>query len=151
NGWGTAGGFYGPVSRSVSNGTYSVVISADTFPIIYATGYVAVPSIPANLTRVVRVATTNLALFSTVLATKYDINFAGNGIATDSFNSSNPAQSDNGRYPYLYPARTSTNGDIASIQGFVNVANGNVKGTLYLGPTATDSISGNGIVTGGVS
>ncbi|HTL58494.1 MAG TPA: hypothetical protein VL361_22595 [Candidatus Limnocylindrales bacterium] len=152
NGWGAAvDGLYGPISRSLSNGTYSVVISADIFPIIYATGYVAVPSIPANLTRVVRVTTTNMPLFTTVLAAKYDINFTGNGISTDSFNSSNPNQSDNGRYPVLYPSRASTNGDVASVQGLINVGNGNINGTLYLGPTATDTIGGNGIVTGGVS
>src|SRR6185369_3426506 len=94
----------------------------------------------------------NMPLFTTVLAAKYNINFTGNGITTDSFNSSNPAQSDNGRYPIGFnPPRTSTNGDVASVQGLVNVGNGNINGTLYLGPIATDTIGGNGIVTGGIS
>ena len=152
NGWGAAvGGLYGPVTRTGTNTSYSVVISDDTFPVLSATGYVAVPSIPATIARTLRVGTTNVPLYSAVLAAKFNINLAGNGITTDSFNSSNPAQSDNGRYPYLYPSRISTNGDVASVQGLVNVANGNINGTLYLGPTATDTIGSNGAVTGGVS
>jgi hypothetical protein len=153
NGWGApVGGFYGPMSRSLANGTYSVVFSADPFPVLYATGYVAVPSIPANLTRVVRVTTTNAPLFSAVLAAKYNINMGGNGMFTDSFNSLLQSESDNGRYPIGFtPPRTSTNGDVASFGGLVNVANANINGQLLLGPTATDSISGNGQVTGGVT
>jgi hypothetical protein len=153
NGWGAAaGGFYGPMSRTMTNGTYSVVITTDPFPILYATGYVAVPSIPANLTRVVRVTTTNAPLFSAVLAAKYNIDMGGNTMFTDSFNSSNPNQSENGRYPVDYlTTRTSTNGDVASVQGLVNVANANINGQLLLGPTASDSISKNGAVTGGVT
>jgi hypothetical protein len=153
NGLGAAnGGFYGPMSRSLTNGTYSVVFSADPFPVLYATGYVAVPSIPANLARVIRVTTTNAPLFSAVLAAKYNINMGGNGMFTDSFNSLIPTESDNGRYPIGFtPPRTSTNGDVASFGGLVNVANSSINGQLLLGPTATDSISSNGQVTGGVT
>jgi len=152
NGWGAAaGGFYGPMSRSLSNGTYSVVISTDPFPILYSTGYVAVPSIPANLMRVVRVTTTNAPLFSAVLAAQYNIKLGGNTMFTDSFNSSNTNQSDNGRYPLNYPNRTSTNGDVASLLGLVNVGNATVNGTLLLGPTASDNIGPNGVVTGGIT
>src|SRR5436190_769640 len=152
DGWGAAvGGFYGPISRSLSNGTYSVVISTDPFPILYATGYVSVPSISADLKRVVRVTTTNAALFSAVLAAKYNINLGGNGMFTDSFNSSFISQSDNGRYPVNDLSKTSTNGDVASFEGLVNVANTDIKGQLLLGPTAGYSVSANGSVTGGVT
>ena len=153
NGWGAAvGGFYGPMSRALSNGTYGVVISSDTFPVLYATGYVAVPSIPANLTRVLRVTTTNAPLFSAVLAARYNINMGGNSMFTDSFNSSNPNLSENGRYPVDYlTTRTSTNGDVASFEGLVNVANTDIKGQLLLGPTASDTVGANGVVTGGVT
>jgi hypothetical protein len=152
NGWGAAvGGFYGPMSRSLSNGTYSVVISADPFPILYATGYVAVPSIPANLVRVVRVTTTNAPLFSAVLAARYTINLGGNSMFTDSFNSLLASESDNGRYPVNDLSKTSTNGDVASFEGLVNVANTTINGQLLLGPTASDSISANGKITGGIT
>jgi hypothetical protein len=152
NGWGAAaGGFYGPMSRTLSNGTYSVVITTDPFPILYATGYVAVPSIPANLTRVVRVTTTNAPLFSAVLAAKYNISLGGNSMFTDSFNSLIAAQSENGRYPVDYPSRTSTNGDVASFGGLVNVANTSINGQLLLGPTASDYLGPSGVVTGGIT
>src|SRR5690242_10869210 len=45
NGWGaSAAGLYGPVARTFSSGSYSVVFTTDTFPIIYSTGYVTVPA-----------------------------------------------------------------------------------------------------------
>ena len=149
NGWGgPANNFYGPVTRALPNGSYGVVISADTFPILYATGYVTIPSLETTVARTLRVGTTNSALFSAVLACKYNIDLAGNGITTDSFNSTNVNQSTAGRYD---PAKASTNGDIASVMGFVNVANANINGTLYLGPTASDTIGSMGVVTGGIS
>jgi hypothetical protein len=149
NGWGgPSGGVYGPVSRTMGTGSYSVLLTADTFPIIYATGYVTVPSLSATLSRTVKVTTTNAPLFSVGLVGINGIVFSGNNVATDSFNSANTNFSTNGQYD---PAKASTNGDIASVFGIVNVGNGNVNGKVYLGPTATNSISQNGIVTGGVA
>jgi len=152
NGWGTSGGgFYGPVARTLPNGSYGAVISSDTFPFLYATGYVSVPSIPAIISRTLRVGTTNAPLFSAVLAAKHNINMGGNNIFTDSFNSANTNQSDNGRYPFLYPSRASTNGDVASVSGLVNVGNSDINGQLLLGPTGSDNVSSNGKVTGGIT
>ncbi len=152
NGWGTAaGGLYGPMTRNVTGGSYSVVYTDDPFPIIYATGHVAVASIPATLTRTLRVGTTNAPLFTVPMAAKENIDFKGNGVFTDSFNSSLPSLSQNGRYPVPYdPAKTSTNGTIASEWGVVNVNGGTVHGDLLLGPTATDSVKNGGVVTGSV-
>ena len=147
NGWGAAaGGFYGPVMRSLSAGSYSTVISTDTFPIIYSTGYVAIPSIGSTVSRVVRVATTTTPLFSVAMAAEGNINFNGNGVTTDSFNSALTNLSTNGRYD---PTKTSTNGDIASVGGIVNVGNGNVNGSVLLGPTASDALKNNGVISGG--
>src|SRR5579859_1347836 len=43
NGWGNpVQGIYGPVSRSLNGGTYSVCYTADTWPVVYSTGYVTV-------------------------------------------------------------------------------------------------------------
>jgi len=150
NGWGApVGNLYGPVSRTLTNvGSYSVVFTTDPFPIIYSTGYVSVPYLSSTIARPVRVETTNTPLFSAAIVAKYDINLAGNGVATDSFNSANPSLSTAGRYD---SSKASTNGDIASVMGIINVANGDVKGTVLLGPTATDSVSANGVITGGVS
>ena len=151
NGWGrTRFGACGPMVRNLNSGSYGVVFTDDRFPIIYSTGYVSVPSIPAKLKRIIRVETTNAPLFTVAMAARYNIDFLGNGVSTDSFDSANPAFSNNGRYPVGDPTRTSTNGDVASIQGILNVGNGNVNGAVLLGPTATDTIGSRGQVSGGV-
>jgi hypothetical protein len=96
----------------------------------------------------VRVTTTNAPLFSAALVGIYGINFSGNGVGSDSFNSTKTNLSTNGQYDQ---SKASTNGDVASVFGIINVANGDVKGTVYLGPTATNQLSKNGTITGGVS
>lgn len=146
NGWGApVNGLYGPVTRALSNSTYSVVYTTDTYPIIYSTGLVSVASLSANLTRVLRITTTNAPLFTAALVAINNINLAGNGVTVNSFNSADPNLSTNGRYD---SSKTSTNGDVASVNGIVNVANAQVYGDVLLGPTGTDSISANGLVTG---
>lgn len=150
NGWGSpSGGLYGPMTRSLPvGGAYGVVYTTNPFPILYSTGYVSIPYLGATLSRVVRVTTTNAPLFNVAMAAKLNIDFKGNGIATDSFNSALPTLSSNGMY---VSTMTSTNGDVASIGGIVNVGNGSVNGSVLLGPTASDSILANGTITGGVS
>src|SRR5947209_7245328 len=65
NDWGSpSDGFYGPKTRTLSGGSYSVTYTTNQFPIIYSTGYVTVPLSSTILKRVVRVATTNVPLFS---------------------------------------------------------------------------------------
>ncbi|HEV2393409.1 MAG TPA: hypothetical protein VG146_13740 [Verrucomicrobiae bacterium] len=148
NGWGQpSGGIYGPMSRALSSGSYSVEYTTDSCPVIYSTGYVAVASLAATLSRTLLVTTTNIPLFTVAMAAKYNINFNGNGVNTDSFNSANTNLSTGGLYD---PAKTSTNGDIASSEGIINVNNGNVNGNVYLSPTGTNSISKNGTITGDV-
>jgi hypothetical protein len=148
NGWGAAsGGLYGPISRSLSSGSYSAVFTTDTNPVIYATGYVTIPALSTTLKRVLRVGTSTAPLFSVAMGSRNGIDLKGNNVSTDSFNSALAALSTNGKFD---PSKTSTNGDIASIAGLVNVGNANVTGSLNLGPTATDSVSKNGFVQGGV-
>jgi hypothetical protein len=149
NGWGgPSGGVYGPVSRTVATGSsYSVLLTADTFPIIYATGYVTVPSLSATLSRAVRATTTNASLFTVGLVGIYGINFGGSGTGTDSYNSANANLSTAGQYD---PTKASTNGGVASVTGILDAANATIKGNVYLGPTATNTIN-NGTVSGGVS
>jgi hypothetical protein len=149
NGWGApSGNLYGPVSRTLSSGSYSVVFTTDTYPTIYSTGYVTVPALSATLTRVLKVTTTNAPLFSVPAGARNGIDLRGNNVDTDSFNSALTNLSTDGRYD---AAKTSTNGDLASIAGIVNVGNANINGSVLLGPTASDSILANGSVTGGTS
>jgi hypothetical protein len=149
NGWGApSGGLYGPVARTLSSGSYSVTFTTATNPVIYATGYVTIPAFSATIQRVLRVGTIMAPLFPVALASKNGIDLKGNTISTDSFNSALGTMSTNGKYD---PTKTSTNGDIASIAGIVNVGNANVNGSVSLGPTATDSIQKNGYVLDGVT
>jgi hypothetical protein len=151
NGWGAPNsGIYGPASRTLTNyGSYSVVYTTDPNPIIYSTGYVSVASIPATLTRVVRVTTVNGSLFRGALETKYNLDLKGSNVQTDSFNSMNVMLSTFGLYD---PTKTSTNGDIASVLGVVNVGNDTVNGSVLLGPTASASaLKASGVITGGVT
>lgn len=143
NGWGApSGGVYGPVSRSLTNASYSVVFTDATFPIIYSTGYVTLPDLSATLARVVRIATTNVPLYNVGLAARSGISMNGNGVSVDSFDSSNPALSTNGRYD---PAKTSTNGTVALVSGSLSVGNHSISGNLMLGPTATYAGSPNSV------
>src|SRR6267378_2019060 len=146
NGWGSpAHGVYGPISRNLTNSSYSVLFTDVTFPVIYSTGYVTVPNLSVTLSRVVRVATTNVPLFNVSLAARTNITLSGNGVSTDSFDSSSTNLSTNGRYD---PSKTSTNGDIAVLYGTAKLGNHNINGDLYLGPTANvngsrNQVSGN--------
>lgn len=149
NGWGApSGGLYGPMSRSLSNGSYSVVFSTESSPTIYSTGYVTVPALSARLTRTLKVTTQTFPLFTAAMSVLLNINLNGNGVTTDSFDSTNPNLSTNGRYD---PLKVSTNGTIASLQGIVNIGNANIHGTVYLGPTATSTMNANAMVTGGIT
>ncbi len=149
NGWGApSGGLYGPMTRTLSNGWYSVLYTSDTFPVLYATGYVSIPSLSATLSRAIQVTTTNVPLFAVAMAAIGDINMNGNNLVTDSFDSSSTNLSNNGLYS---SSKASTNGDVASVAGIVNVGNANINGMVLLGPTATNTIKNNGVITGGVT
>lgn len=147
NGWGSpAGGFYGPISRTITNNqSYSVVFSTGNWPTIYSTGYVRLPDISATLKRVIAVATTNVPLFNFALAARTNITMHGNGLSVNSFDSSSTNLSTNGRYD---SSKTSTNGDVGVLYGNLDPGNHNIAGDVYLGPTA--SLSSTGSISGSI-
>jgi hypothetical protein len=147
NGWGGAGAVFGPQTRAISNGKYSVVVVGTAIPAIYSTGYVSAPITGTVLKRTIKVTTQVLPLFNVGLGAVGNINMNGNSMATDSWNSHSAALSDNGVYD---PTRTSTNGDVASEQGIVNIGQHKIDGNLYLGPTAT-YVSGTNQVLGTIN
>jgi hypothetical protein len=136
-------GLYKAAPRILTNGaSYQVAISADSSPTIYSTGYVSVPSLHATFTRVLRVTTTNVSLFSAGLAVKSNIVVhaaSQNGIFADSFDSADQYHSSNGAYPFGISSATKANGDIASLFGSVNIGNNQIQGELWLGPSAIGS------------
>lgn len=149
NGWALANGYYVLPKRKLDEGEYVVMFSDINFPKIYSTGYVAVPSLKAGvLQRSIELCTTNAPLFTAAMAARYNIDLKGNGVMTDSFNSMNPAFSTNGTY---WPAYASTNGDVASIGGLVNVGNADINGAVLLGPTAANTIGSQGSILNGVN
>lgn len=134
NSWTPSGTNYGPQNRTLSNGRYSVLIAGGPTPTIYSTGYITAP-ISANVfSRTIRVTTQVLPLFNVALGAVGSINMNGNSMATDSWNSMTTNLSNGGVYD---SSKISTNGDVASVQGIVNIGQHTIDGNLYLGPTAT--------------
>ena len=140
NNWPQSGNSYGPVSRTLMGGSYSVLLVGVTNPVIYSTGYTTVPITGDVISRAVKVKTSQIqSVFNVAFAAVNLIQLNGSGIASDSWNSHNPAMSTNGQYD---PSKTSTNGNVASVQGAVDLGNHIINGSLYLGPTATYNNSG---------
>jgi hypothetical protein len=76
----------------------------------------------------------SVPLLKYAIGTQGNIGLNGNGLSTDSFDSSDTNFSTGGQYD---PAKAGTNGDVASIGGIVNIGNHQIGGDLHLGPTAT--------------
>ena len=143
NSWGASGGVYGPMAHNLIGGNYSVAIVGAATPAVYSTGYATVPISGDKISRRVKVTALKLGLINVALAAKHNIDFGGNGIATDSWNSHDPNLNTGGHYD---PSKTSTNGDVAGIDGLVNIGNHTINGDLYLGPTATYSSGTNQVL-----
>ncbi len=132
------------INRPLNGGNYNVVyFNFGNTAWIYSTGLVTVAKTGDIVRRTVGIRAQKSGFFLMGLVAIYDIQFNGNNVASDSFNSYNPAQSTNG----LYNGYVGTNGDVASVMGAVNIGNHTVNGDLFLGPTATYS-SGSNQITG---
>ncbi len=146
NGWGAANGKYGPVTRSIAGGYYSVSIIGGATPSIYSTGYVNVAISGSTISRVIKATTYQLGLFNVAIGAVSNITFNGNGIATDSYNSHLANLSTGGHYD---TTKTSTNGSVASQAGLIDLGNHTIDGNLYLGPDA--SFDTNGTIAGSIN
>jgi len=121
-------GVYGPVSRTLNHGSYTVAITADANPIIYSTGYVT--STSGNLSRAVRLTTSTVPLTRAAVASQGNITMTGTGktiVFSDSFDSAHPSSG------------TKSNGDVVALSGKLSIGTNIVKGDVFLGPTATGS------------
>ncbi len=101
------------------------------------------PSLSA-VTRAVRVRCTRGSLFLAAMVAKHTIDMNGNGVQTDSFNSSDPRYSTNGQYD---PAKALDNGDVASNDGIVSAidaGNANIYGHAHTGPGGTVTLGPKG-------
>lgn len=154
NGWAQSGDTYSRF-RALDDSFYVVriVMTNPVQPSIICTGYVRAPLLFANpglaaagvdiggvqyIPRAVEVVARKEPLFSRGMVALLGINMNGNGIGTDSFDSSDPNHSTpQGLYD---PAKAKDNGDVATTSGgtnIVNVGNADIKGRLRTGAGGT--------------
>ena len=144
NGWMTSTNGYWK-RRFLGLNYYSVTINTNYPPSFVSEGYVRLLPKTMYLKRTVEVTLVNQGMWRGAMLVKGRITLSGNGVTTDSFNSTNSALSTDGQYD---PAKRSENGNIASnsrLPDCVNVGNGDVYGSINTGPGGTSSI-GNGSV-----
>src|SRR5579862_9894179 len=106
-----------------------------------------VSTTPATVTRAVQVTCAKANPFTAAVVVKNNIDLKGNGVYTDSFNSSDPTKSTNGQYDST--KYSGDKGDVATNGGItnsVNVQNGNIYGYLHTGANCPVSIGPNGAV-----
>jgi hypothetical protein len=173
-GWDNNGSTTGPWSKQgwLDGDFYHVTIgtwngNTAAFPAISSTGYVR--QLPAYAwrssrgpflaalympdldrgkftRRAVQCGLTNNPTFSRGLVAKHGIDMNGNNVLVDSYDSSNPAYSTNGRW---VAAKRRDHGDIASndtLTNIVNVGNANIWGRVATGPSGTVALGPNGKV-----
>ena len=114
-------------------------------PSIISEGYVKNPVDGEFLPnpRVVRVTTTNDALFAKGLVAKGLIDLDGKNIMTDSFDSLDPLYSTDGRYDVT---KNLAGGDIATNSKLINVGNADIYGKASTGPGGIVSLGSHGTV-----
>ncbi len=129
-----------------NGGFYSVTISnADTLPVIFAQGSTPAPLGTGNATRAVRVITMANGLFNPAVFVKQRIDL-NSDFLIDSFDSTNPSYSTDGRYD---PAKVKANGNLASIStnnSDIDIQDSKVFGHLYTPPTGSYRIGRAGMV-----
>lgn len=139
-------GDYFRMSRFLEAGRYSVWISKETQPILYAKGEVKSPLTESWIPRAVRVTTQSLRLFFKGLVAKDTFDLRGNNIETDSFDSRDPQHSTGGQYD---PSKAKAGGDIATNSRIINsldIGNAKIRGRISSGPEAAPAIGPNGVV-----
>jgi hypothetical protein len=123
--------------QSLNGGYYNVSIAVTNVVtnVITSRGSVYAPITKDLISRTVQVTAQRQGLFTKGIISMTDITMNGNGIATDSWNSHDPTQSSNG----IYNGYVGTNGDVAAVDGFVDLGNHTIDGNLWLGPNSTFS------------
>ena len=153
-------------TRYLGSSYYQTLIVPSNQPVIYAIAYVPVPltanavlgsvfatvgfdwtgNQPGYVSRRARVSTFANPMFAKALVAKGAIQMNGNNIATDSFDSMNPAYNTSGKYD---KNKSKDHGDVATTSGIenvFNVGNANIKGNIATGPGGSVTIGPNGSV-----
>jgi len=166
--WGIDGCYHKQRSVGTNGAYFDVAIRPVDPPVIAATAYVRAPltpssafgmilgtvnsreTTPSHIKRRVQVATSRSASYDAPLVAKGTIDFSGQNVQTDGFNSSDPNYSTNGMYDPT-PAKTKAIGDVRSNAGAgklaaIGVGNADIKGHLTTGPDGVVEITGGGSV-----
>lgn len=124
-------------SRTLSGGTFLAAIQPGSTPTFTVQGGLPKPLTTNDLLfRTIQVRTVGSSLFTRGLVARGDINWNGQ-ILSDSYDSQNPARSNNGRYD---PARRSDNGSVGSVEGNLSLgSHGTIYGNGGTGPTGAIS------------
>lgn len=104
---------------------------------------------PTSLNRNVNVLTKVDPIFNVAMAALKQIDFSGKNVQTDSFDSSNPAYSTGGLYPFGDLSKTKAGGDVVTDDVIINslsVGNAKIKGQVKTGPKGTVEIGPGGSV-----
>jgi hypothetical protein len=157
------------VTRQMTNGYYTVTISVPYvgFPLVTSVGYAKLPpyysmvsgpmfaaagvNVPTYEARTVQVTTKLDALFNVAMAAKGKIDFKGNNVSTDSFDSASTnysAWTTNG-FGLYSSAYDKGGGDVvtdSNITNSLSVGNAKIKGVIRTGPTGSPYMGPNGSV-----
>ena len=146
NNWTYSGSQYTKQRSLDGTNYYNVQIAATANPTIIAQGFVRLPKSTNSISRRVQVTTVSDAMFGMAMLAKGQIDLSGNNIATDSFDSVNPAFSTGGKYD---PTKAKDAGDVATNSGVVNsfnVGNGDIHGHVATGPGGNIDVGSSGAV-----
>jgi len=141
-----------PVIRSIGTVPWALVSVAPqaVFAAVGTPDYQgALGNASRKLSRAVGVNTRLDALFNVAMAAILQIDFNGQNVQTDSFDSADPNYSDNGLYPAGNPAKQKANGDVVTdytIINALNVGNAKIKGQAKTGPNGSLYLGPNGSV-----
>src|SRR5262245_50131319 len=148
NSWAYLGGGNYAKTNYLGSNYWTVTISTspavtNAYPVITSTSYVLGPLSSPLLSRTVRVITkakppSNMPGGLVISST---IDFSGQGISTDSFDSSDPNYSTFGHYD---PLKTKDNGDVTVLSTNANafgISNGKVKGTVHTPPGGIQDVT----------
>lgn len=133
--------------RSLGENKYRILINKDAEPpLVLVQGHTKIPGQNSYLARSILVGTKREYYFTKAMVAKGQIDLAGNGIRTDSFDSTDPNHSTGKRYD---PTKTKDAGDIAtnsSVIDSLNVWNADIYGKVSTGPGGRVKIGPNGAV-----
>ncbi|MDB6068323.1 MAG: hypothetical protein JWR26_4531 [Pedosphaera sp.] len=122
------------------------ITNINNAPVILSTGY-APGSANTTVSRTILVQTSTGSLFNYCMAALGAIDLKGNGIATDSFDSTDTRYSTNGYYtPLLHKAGGDVVTDDTITNSPLSVGNANIAGHISTGPNGSISIGPNGTV-----